>query len=167
MPEWLWVWLYQVKKSRRQACAASMLSNRAGWSGASSPNGGRPRSPRLSGSAAGSADRLFARLRARRLDSFDPETGEPMDAVFVLRTPDIQVKEALLSDRRMLFLTTAHFDGYTASLVRTRDLERIGEQRLCDVVALAWRSQAPTYLVREHDVREHDERGGAAAALQP
>ena len=108
------------------------------------------------------ASRVFACLRARRRDALDPETGEPMDDVIMLRTLDVPTKDALLADPRTPLFTTAHFDGYAAVLVRTRDLGRLGEDRLRDVVVMAWRSQAPTRLVRAHD-----EGDGATASRQP
>lgn len=106
--------------------------------------------------------RSFACLRARRRDALHPETREPMGDVIMLRSPDVPTEDALLADPSVPLFTTAHSDGYAAVLVRVHDFGRLGGDRPRDLVALAWRSQAPARLLRAHDERE-----GGAAARQP
>src|SRR5579884_59836 len=61
-------------------------------------------------------------------------------AILGVRTPDIEMKDVLLKSDPKVFLTTPHFDGYPAVLVR---LERIGVRELKEIILEAWLTRAP------------------------
>ena len=84
----------------------------------------------------------FCLQRTRRPDAIDPDTGERMDDVLMLRVADLGVKELILADDRGLYFTTRHFDGYPAVLLRIRDLPRIDREELHDMLAEAWLTRA-------------------------
>ena len=86
--------------------------------------------------------KLFCLHRGRRADAVDPQTGERLDDVLMLRVADLGVKELLLSDARGLYFTTPHFDGYPAVLLRIPDLARLDLQELEDLVSEAWLTRA-------------------------
>jgi hypothetical protein len=86
--------------------------------------------------------KLYCCQRGRRPDAIDPETGERMDDVLMLRVADLGVKELMLGDERGLFFTTPHFDGYPAVLLRIPGLARIDRDELHDLVAEAWLTRA-------------------------
>jgi hypothetical protein len=86
--------------------------------------------------------KLYCCHRGRRPDAVDPETGERMDDVLMIRVEDLGVKELLLADARELFFTTPHFDGYPAVLMRIPDLARLERDELGDLVAEAWLTRA-------------------------
>lgn len=65
-----------------------------------------------------------------------------LDAL-MLKTTDLEEKEALLAGQPDVFFTTAHYDGYPAVLVR---LERIERALLEELVEDAWR----TYALKKH-----------------
>ncbi len=65
----------------------------------------------------------------------------------VLKTIDMQEREALLEGRPELFFTTPHYDGYPAVLVR---LERIEPALLEELVEDAWRTLALKKHLRAH-----------------
>lgn len=54
-------------------------------------------------------------------------------------------KEALIADDPAVFLTTPHFDGYPAILVR---LDRITLDDLREVIVEAWLARAPKRLAK-------------------
>jgi len=56
-------------------------------------------------------------------------------------------KEALLFDEPEVFLTTPHFDGYPAVLVR---LDKITVDELDEVIVEAWLARAPKRLAKEY-----------------
>lgn len=93
--------------------------------------------------------KLFCSLRGPRKDAIDPETGQPMDDVVMIRTPGLAAKAALLADESLPLFTTPHFDGWPAVLVRVRDLSALDGQRLRSLITDAWRVQAPKSLVRQ------------------
>src|ERR1700746_1797845 len=66
--------------------------------------------------------KMFCFHRSRRPDAVDSETGERLDDVLVFRVSDLGVKEMLLSDARGIYVTTPHWGGYSAVLVRLRAL---------------------------------------------
>jgi hypothetical protein len=67
--------------------------------------------------------------------------GDALDGpILGARVPDLGVKEALLADDPDVYLTTPHFDGYPAILVR---LERIGLAELEELLVEAWLDRAP------------------------
>jgi hypothetical protein len=86
--------------------------------------------------------KLFCCQRGRRKDAVDPETGERLDDVLMLRVADLGVKELMLADERGLFFTTDHFDGYPAVLLRIPSLAQIGRDELHDLLAEAWLTRA-------------------------
>jgi hypothetical protein len=86
--------------------------------------------------------KLFCVHRGRRADAIDPETGDRLDDVLMFRVADLGVKELLLADRRGLYFTTPHFDGYPAVLLRIPDLARLDLAELGDMVAEAWLTRA-------------------------
>lgn len=86
-------------------------------------------------------------LRGPRKDAIDPETGEPMEDVVGMRTPDEEDKLALVQAPGPWF-TTPHFNGYPAILVRLRDIGDIGHDELAEVITEAWLSRAPKTLAR-------------------
>ncbi len=93
--------------------------------------------------------KTFVVWREPRPDALDPGTGEPMDDVIMLRVPGPGDKEAILRSGRPWF-TTPHVDGYSAVLVRERDLGELDYLELAEVVTDAWASRAPAKLVRQH-----------------
>jgi hypothetical protein len=67
----------------------------------------------------------------------------PEGPVLGAYVPDLGVKEALLADDPAVYLTTPHFDGHPAVLVR---LERIDVGELEELVVEAWLARAPKRL---------------------
>lgn len=92
--------------------------------------------------------KLFCCHRGRRADALDPQTGERLDDVLMLRVDGLEVKDLLLADDRRIFFTTPHFRGYPAVLVRIPDLERLTRGELADLVADAWLTRAQRRLAR-------------------
>lgn len=70
--------------------------------------------------------------------------------VLAVRVPDEATKAALLAGRPAVYATTPHFDGYPVVLVR---LAGIGVTDLAELIAEAWRAQAPRTVVREYLAR--------------
>lgn len=71
----------------------------------------------------------------------------PDGPILGVRTPDVMVKEALVSDDPAVYFTTPHFDGWPAVLVR---LEEILVDELEELIVEAWITQAPKRLAKEH-----------------
>ena len=94
-------------------------------------------------------DKMFCFHRRRRKDAVDPETGEQLDDVLVFRVADLGVKEMLVADSRRIYFTTPHWNGYSAVLVRIRDLERLERDELRDLVEEAWLTRAQKRLAKE------------------
>ncbi len=92
--------------------------------------------------------KMFCFHRSRRKDAVDPQTGELLDDVLVFRVADLGVKELLLSDARGIYFTTPHWNGYSAVLVRIRDLDRLGRDELRDLVEEAWLTRAQKRLAK-------------------
>jgi hypothetical protein len=86
--------------------------------------------------------KFFCFHRSRRPDALDPETGERLDDVLVFKVADEGEKEIMVADDRGVFFTTPHWNGYSAVLMRIRDLERIDRDELHDLVAEAWLTRA-------------------------
>ena len=95
------------------------------------------------------AGKFFCFHRRRRPDAVDPETGERMDDVLVFRVEDLGVKEMLVSDDRGIYFTTPHWNGYSAVLVRIRDLAKLDKEELRDRVEEAWLTRAPKRVAKE------------------
>jgi hypothetical protein len=98
--------------------------------------------------------KMFCFHRSRRKDAVDSETGEELDDVLVFRVPDLGVKELLLSDARAIYFTTPHWDGYSAVLVRIRDLGRLDRDELRDLIEEAWLTRAQKRLAKPWLARE-------------
>ena len=69
----------------------------------------------------------------------------PSGDILGIRTPDLELKEALLASAPDVFFTTPHFDGYPAVLVRLR---AIGVKALREVILEAWLARAPKTAVK-------------------
>jgi hypothetical protein len=63
----------------------------------------------------------------------------PSGPILGVRTPDLEMKEALLRSNPRVYFTTPHFDGYPAVLIR---LEKISTKELKDVIEEAWLARA-------------------------
>ena len=84
----------------------------------------------------------FILQRSRRPDAIDPETGERMDDVLMIRVGDLDEKDLILADEDGPWFTTPHFNGYPAVLIRIRDLKRIRKAELREMVVGAWLTKA-------------------------
>jgi hypothetical protein len=95
--------------------------------------------------------KLFVWERPLR-DGEARELGDaaPTGPILGARVEHLLAKEALLADEPEVFLTTSHFEGYPAVLVR---LEQIGLAELEEVVTEAWFARAPVKLAREQAER--------------
>ena len=62
------------------------------------------------------------------------------------RVESLGAKEALVADPSGIYFTIAHFDGYTAVLVRLREIPL---PELRELVVEAWLCRAPPKLARE------------------
>jgi hypothetical protein len=94
-------------------------------------------------------DKMFCFHRRRRPDAVDLETGERLDDVLVFRVADLGVKEMLVSDARGIYFTTPHWNGYSAVLMRIRDLSQLDRGELRDLVEEAWLTRAQRRLAKE------------------
>jgi hypothetical protein len=84
------------------------------------------------------------RVRTKGFARLHEEPG-----VLMLWCADVGEKEALIASNSDTFFTTAHYDGYSAILVR---MNRIDADELLDLLTDAWRSRAPKRLVDDFDV---------------
>jgi hypothetical protein len=75
-----------------------------------------------------------------------------------VKLPDDDTKRALVQGWPDSFAVSETPWGGPKVIVR---MERIDEQLLRELVIDAWRTEAPKYLVREYDERQHDEREGS------
>ena len=93
-------------------------------------------------------DRAFVWERPlRRADVEHLGDAAPEGPVLGAAVADEGVKHALVADDPAVYLTTPHFDGYAAVLVR---LDAIDVAELAELVTEAWLVKAPRRLVREH-----------------
>ena len=93
-------------------------------------------------------DRLFVWERPlRRADLEHLRDAAPDGPVLGAAVADEGVKRALVADDPAVYLTTPHFDGYAAVLVR---LDAIDDAELAELVTDAWLAKAPARLAREH-----------------
>jgi hypothetical protein len=69
--------------------------------------------------------------------------------VLAFRVADLGVKEMLVADSRGIYFTTPHWNGYSAVLMRIRDLERLDRDELRDLVEEAWLTRAQKRLAKE------------------
>ena len=70
----------------------------------------------------------------------------PKGPILGIRTPDLEMKEALLLSSPKIYFETPHFDGYPAVLIR---LEKITARELKDVIEEAWLARAGKRAVVE------------------
>ncbi|HEV7132239.1 MAG TPA: MmcQ/YjbR family DNA-binding protein [Gaiellaceae bacterium] len=103
--------------------------------------------------------KFFCFHRTRRPDAVDPETGERLDDVLVFRVDGPEVKELLLADGRGVFFTTPHWNGYSAVLMRIRDLGRVDRDELRDLVVDAWLTRAQKRVAKAW-LAENEPQGG-------
>lgn len=97
-------------------------------------------------------DKLFVwerPLRQKEIEALGDDA--PDGPILGARVEHLGAKEALLAEDPQLFLTTPHFDGYPAILVR---LDRIALTDLQEVAVEAWLARAPKPLARAY-VDEH------------
>ncbi len=104
--------------------------------------------------------KMFCFHRSPRPDAVDPDTGERLDDVFVLRVADLDVKELMLADARGHFFTTPHWNGYAAVLLRIPDLEHIDRDELYDLVVEAWLTRAQKRVAKAWLAEHELEAGG-------
>ncbi len=94
--------------------------------------------------------KLIAWERPLRLSDREALTAlgiePPNGDILAVRVADEGVKFALIADEPDVYLTTPHFDGYPAVLVRLAEIDVLG---LREVVVEAWLTQAPKRLVQE------------------
>jgi hypothetical protein len=94
------------------------------------------------------ARKVFCWHRSARPDALDPETGERLTDVLVFWVEDLAAKE-LLVESDSVYFTTPHWNGYSAVLMRMRDLKTIRKPELRDRVEEAWLKRAPKKLAKE------------------
>ncbi|SHF61205.1 MmcQ/YjbR family DNA-binding protein [Geodermatophilus nigrescens] len=93
-------------------------------------------------------DRTFVWERPlRRADLEHLGPGAPDGPLLGAAVADEGVKRALVADDPAVYLTTPHFDGYAAVLVR---LEAVDAGELAELVTDAWLAKAPKRLARQH-----------------
>jgi hypothetical protein len=93
-------------------------------------------------------DRLFVwerPLRSSDLRALGDEA--PEGPILGARVEHLMAKEALLADDPEVYLTTPHFDGYPAILVR---LDVIPEEELEELIVEAWLCRAPKTLASQY-----------------
>jgi hypothetical protein len=88
----------------------------------------------------------FAWVWMQRVNPRKPRVARP--DVLAIRVTDLDEKDMLLSVDGDTYFTEPHYDGYPAVLVR---LERIDVEELTELLADAWRCQAPADLLRAYD----------------
>jgi hypothetical protein len=85
----------------------------------------------------------FAWVWMERLEPDKPRIPQP--AVIALRVANLNEKALLLSMDTRKFFTEPHYNGFPAILVRLAEVE---ESELEELIAAAWRCQAPRALVK-------------------
>src|SRR5262249_31263934 len=86
--------------------------------------------------------------RSPRPDALDPKTGYRLIDVVVFRTTDLDVQEMTAQDDRENFVTTPHWNGYPAVLIRIRDVKRLKKAEVRDLIEEAWLSRAPKRVAK-------------------
>jgi hypothetical protein len=94
------------------------------------------------------AGKAFCWHRSARPDALDPDTGERLTDVLVFWVEDLEIKDVLV-DSGSVYFTTPHWNGYSAVLVRIRDLKKLRKAELRDRVEEAWLKRAPKKLAKE------------------
>jgi len=88
-----------------------------------------------------------------RLEPKKPKVPNP--GVIAVRVPNLGQKDLLLSAAPAKFFTEPHYDGFPAVLVR---LKAVRVADLKDLIADAWRCQAPAELVKASEPRPRSRR---------
>jgi hypothetical protein len=86
--------------------------------------------------------KMFCFHRGPRADAIDPLTGNRLEDVLMFRVADEGMKEMWLADKRAIFFTTDHFNGYAAILLRIGDLGAVPRDELHELVSDAWLTRA-------------------------
>ncbi len=94
----------------------------------------------------------FAWVWQERIQPKKPRV--PCPEVIALRVENADAKEMLLAADAEKFFTEPHYNGFSAILVR---LPAIDVEELAELIADAWRCQAPRALVSDFDAQ--GERG--------
>jgi hypothetical protein len=93
-------------------------------------------------------DKLFVWERPLRQTEIDGLGDHAPDGpILGARVEYLGAKEAYLAEDASVYLTTSHFDGYAAILVR---LDRIAVGDLDEVITEAWLARAPKRLVKAY-----------------
>jgi hypothetical protein len=90
--------------------------------------------------------KLFCFHRVPRKDALDDVTGERLDDALAFRLADEEMKAMWLADERSIFFTTEHFNGHPWILLRIKELARVTNDELGEVVSDAWLARAPARL---------------------
>ena len=88
-------------------------------------------------------ERPFSKADIKRFGDETPPEGP----ILALSTEDLGEKEAILASDPEVYFTIAHFDGYSAVLVR---LNRVRKPALREAVLDAWLAVAPARLAESH-----------------
>lgn len=83
----------------------------------------------------------------RRADLEALGEAAPDGPILAVRVPDVGVKDALIADDAEVYVTTPHFNGYPAILVR---LDRIAVDELEELLVEGWLARAPKRLAAEY-----------------
>lgn len=84
----------------------------------------------------------------------------PTGDVLGVRTPDLEMKDALIASNPAVFFTTPHFEGYPAVLVQLKNIPAKALQR---VITEAWIARAPERAVSAFLAGRRSRRGGSPA----
>ncbi len=87
-------------------------------------------------------DRPFSKADIRRFGDQAPPEGP----ILAVRVEDLNEKEAVLAANPDVFFTIPHFDGYSAVLIRLRE---VSAPALKDAVADGWLACAPPALAQQ------------------
>ena len=98
----------------------------------------------------GGKGRGFCLEQAPQHDAVDPDTGEELDDLLVIRVPDPGAKAALVEDPSTPFFTIDHFRNYNGVLVQQSRLSELTVDELREVLIEAWLTVAPRRLAKEH-----------------
>ncbi len=98
--------------------------------------------PRVTYQVGGKA---FASFRGPRKDAVDA-AGQLLPDVWVIWTPDLGAKEALVQDPASPCFTTSHFNGYRAVLLRESEIGQLSRAELGELIEDAWLARAPKRL---------------------
>jgi hypothetical protein len=100
----------------------------------------------------------------RRADLEALGAAAPTGAILGIRTPDLEMKDALLGADPVVFFTTPHFDGYNAILVV---LSNITTASLREVVVEGWLTRAPQRVAEAFLANKSDAAKKPVAKKKP